>query len=87
MKREDFEMEKSIQERMVKLDVARNRLIDAWHAVQSSKSKGASVQLAELIHNLIQDKEGELVVDSFVNTYVLKYDEWKRKLEEEFYEL
>lgn len=84
MKIEDYAYAHRIRERMAQLNDMKIRLREAWDKVREKKTSDASVQLAELIHDLIQDYEGELVVDAFYSHFMLKFDDWKKDLEKEF---
>ena len=84
MKIEDYAYAHRIQERMAQLKDMKIRLREAWDKVREKKTSGASAQLAELIHDLIQDYEGELVVDAFYSEFMQKIAYWEKDLEKEF---
>ncbi len=84
MKIEDYVYAHTIRERMAQLNDMKIRLREAWDKVREKKTSDASAQLAELIHDLIQDYEGELVVDAFCDQFMLKIDDWEKDLEKEF---
>lgn len=87
MKTEDYQMAYRLQERIKELDAMDEKLTVAWHAAQQLKNRNACEQLSELIYNLMQDHDGEMVVNTFVNHIRLKYDEWKLQCKREFEEL
>ena len=84
MKIQDYEYAHSIRERMAQLNDMKIRLREAWDKVREKKTSDASAQLAELIHDLIQDHEGELVVEAFYTHFMLKFNDWEKDLEKEF---
>ena len=44
-------------------------------------------KLANLIYELMEKPKGDSVVNSFVNHFYMKYDEWIKELHKEFEEL
>ena len=84
MKIEDYVYAHTIRERMAQLNDMKIRLREAWDKVRENKTSDASAQLAELIHDLIQDYEGELVVDAFYTHFMMKFADWEKDLEKEF---
>ena len=84
MKIEDYAYAHRIMERMAQLKDMKIRLREAWDKVREKKTSDASAQLAELIHDLIQDHEGELVVDAFYSEFMQKIAYWEKDLEKEF---
>ena len=87
MKREDFDRAQRLLARLdeyEKMDVALRMVAQK---VKKEHRKSDADELAALIMKLVETKEGVTLLDYIISTFVLKFDDMKRKIRKEFEEL
>ena len=89
MKREDYKHANRIMETIECFKKRKEILSCAWETVYKASTPEMNdvTKLAELLSELLKEKEGKELVYQFVREEKGKLDEWIRSLEKEFEEL
>jgi hypothetical protein len=87
MKLNVYEQAQRIMERIDEFDKMDAALRSAAQDVKDKRNKNDAEDLAALIMDLVDTKDGERVLDSIVGAFLLRFEDAKRELRKMFDEL
>ena len=87
MKKETLVYANSIRERISSIKTMQETLKETFHNLRNDNNMEDAQALANLIYELMDKPKGDSVVNSFVNHFLFKLDNWIIDLEKEFSEI